>query len=164
MPPGHSKPCRSFRSTRLRPLHRQLSFRSTFLISLETDKGSVMEPKREEDATSKRRGWRFYGTFGCLALLNLICAIDATILAVALPVRHLHSASKKCLLTFVKTIATDLRATAIQAFWCGTSFLLCSTVFRKFSLPRSTVSYFACLASSLLFKCLNPKIYPFRQY
>jgi MFS family permease len=30
----------------------------------------------------------------------------------------------------VKTIATDLGATAIQAFWCGTSFLLCSTVFQ----------------------------------
>lgn len=34
------------------------------------------------------RGWRFYGTFACLALLNLICAIDATILSVALPVMH----------------------------------------------------------------------------
>jgi hypothetical protein len=34
-----------------------------------------------------KRGWRFYGTFACLALLNLICAIDATILSVALPVR-----------------------------------------------------------------------------
>lgn len=33
-----------------------------------------------------KRGWRFYGTFACLALLNLICAIDATILSVALPV------------------------------------------------------------------------------
>jgi hypothetical protein len=34
-----------------------------------------------------KRGWRFHGTFGTLALLNFICAIDATILSVALPVR-----------------------------------------------------------------------------
>ncbi|TVY20686.1 Efflux pump FUS6 [Lachnellula arida] len=66
------------------------------------------------DAEVVKRGWRFYGTFACLALLNLICAIDATILSVALP-----------------TIATDLKGTtAIQAFWCGTSFLLTSTVFQ----------------------------------
>lgn len=33
-----------------------------------------------------KRGWRFYGTFFCLAILNFICAVDATILSVALPV------------------------------------------------------------------------------
>jgi hypothetical protein len=65
-------------------------------MSLETDKDSVMEPKKEDETALKRRGWRFYGIFGCLALLNLVCAIDATILAVALPVRHLHSTSKAC--------------------------------------------------------------------
>jgi len=51
---------------------------------------SMSEIKKEivvKDAELLRRGWRFYGTFACLALLNLICAIDATILAVALPVR-----------------------------------------------------------------------------
>ncbi|KAG4026726.1 hypothetical protein MFRU_037g00370 [Monilinia fructicola] len=65
------------------------------------------------DPNSKKRGWRFFGSFACLAILNLVCAVDATILSVALP-----------------TIATSLHATAIQAFWCGTSFLLCSTVFQ----------------------------------
>ena len=40
----------------------------------------------EEQYVSTKRNWRFYGTFGTLALLNLICAIDATILSVALPV------------------------------------------------------------------------------
>ena len=58
-------------------------------MSLETGNSSVMEVREEEQATP-RRGWRFFGTFGCLALLNLICAVDATILAVALPVRHTH--------------------------------------------------------------------------
>ena len=42
------------------------------------------------DSKKPGRVWRFYGTFACLALLNLICAIDATILAVALPVREFH--------------------------------------------------------------------------
>jgi uncharacterized membrane protein YhaH (DUF805 family) len=109
-------------------------------MSVETDNDSVMETKNREavpDPKKPGRGWRFYGTFACLALLNLICAIDATILAVALPVRELHRALKTYLLTLVKTIATALNATAIQAFWCGTSFLLCSTVFRTQPIPLS---------------------------
>lgn len=35
----------------------------------------------------QKKGWRFFGTFACLAILNFVCAIDATILSVALPVR-----------------------------------------------------------------------------
>lgn len=31
-------------------------------------------------------GWRFYGSFVCLCVINLVCAIDASILSVALPV------------------------------------------------------------------------------
>ncbi|KAE8440809.1 hypothetical protein EG329_006541 [Mollisiaceae sp. DMI_Dod_QoI] len=81
-------------------------------LSMEIAKKLETEKKRVK--VKVKRGWRFYGTFACLAILNLICAIDATILAVALP-----------------TIATSLKGTtAIQAFWCGTSFLLCSTVFQ----------------------------------
>jgi hypothetical protein len=30
--------------------------------------------------------WRFLAAFGCLCVINLVCAIDATILSVALPV------------------------------------------------------------------------------
>ena len=48
--------------------------------------GDVSEMEMEEQPVSVKRGWRFHGTFGALALLNLICAIDATILSVALPV------------------------------------------------------------------------------
>ena len=40
-----------------------------------------------------KRGWRFYGTFGSLCLVNLICALDATILANALQVRADSSSS-----------------------------------------------------------------------
>lgn len=57
--------------------------------------GDFSEMKMEEQPVSVKRGWRFHGTFGTLALINLICAIDATILSVALPVRdylkHLDS-------------------------------------------------------------------------
>jgi hypothetical protein len=56
---------------------------------------SIEEEKKDAQIITEKeivkRGWRFYGTFACLALLNLICAIDATILSVALPVRHAHS-------------------------------------------------------------------------
>lgn len=34
-----------------------------------------------------RLGWRFYAAFGCLCIINLVCALDATSLSVALPVR-----------------------------------------------------------------------------
>lgn len=52
-------------------------------LTMDMDKNLEVE-KTEE--VKVKRGWRFYGTFACLAILNLICAIDATILAVALPV------------------------------------------------------------------------------
>jgi hypothetical protein len=49
---------------------------------------SEFEKDIEKEPAVVKRGWRFYGTFACLALLNFICAIDATILSVALPVRY----------------------------------------------------------------------------
>ncbi|CZR51713.1 related to putative multidrug transporter [Phialocephala subalpina] len=51
---------------------------------LSMDIAKKLEVEKEVEVKVKR-GWRFYGTFACLAILNLICAIDATILAVALP-------------------------------------------------------------------------------
>jgi hypothetical protein len=36
--------------------------------------------------TPAKLGWRFVGFFFALCVVNLVCAIDATILAVALPV------------------------------------------------------------------------------
>ena len=35
---------------------------------------------------SAKIGWKFLSAFACLCLVNLVCAIDATIIAVALPV------------------------------------------------------------------------------
>jgi hypothetical protein len=37
-------------------------------------------------STPIKLGWRFIGVFFALCVVNLVCAIDATILAVALPV------------------------------------------------------------------------------
>lgn len=99
--------------------------------SLEKEKDVQIISEKE----TAKRGWRFYGTFACLALLNLICAIDALILSVALP-----------------TIATSLHSTAIEAFWCGTSFLLCSTVFQpSWASFSHIIGRKAVLLSALLF-------------
>ena len=54
---------------------------------------------------------RFTLTFVMLAVITLMVALDGTSISVALPI-----------------IARKLHGTAIQAFWAGTSFLLCSTV------------------------------------
>jgi hypothetical protein len=75
-------------------------------MSRETDNDSMMEilTKTRDDPISKKpgRGWRFYGTFACLALLNLVCAIDATILAVALPVRLFYTTLEALLANFCR--------------------------------------------------------------
>ncbi|KAL8706384.1 MAG: hypothetical protein Q9201_000529 [Fulgogasparrea decipioides] len=58
-------------------------------------------------------GWRLLCAFTSIAIVNLACALDATILSVALPV-----------------ITVALHGNAIQAFWAGTSFLLTSMVWQ----------------------------------
>ncbi|KAE8422273.1 major facilitator superfamily domain-containing protein [Aspergillus pseudocaelatus] len=51
--------------------------------------------------------------FLTLSILTMMVALDGTSISVALPI-----------------ISRDLHGTAIEAFWAGTSFLLCSTVFQ----------------------------------
>ncbi|SLM39431.1 Major facilitator superfamily domain, general substrate transporter [Lasallia pustulata] len=58
-------------------------------------------------------GWSFYASFTSLCIITLAVALDATSLSVALPI-----------------ISKSLHGSAITAFWCGTSFLLSSTVFQ----------------------------------
>ncbi|KAI9802102.1 MAG: hypothetical protein M1833_002023 [Piccolia ochrophora] len=60
-----------------------------------------------------KRDLRLIAAFVCLCLVNFICALDATILSVALPI-----------------IAKDLGGSAIESFWSGTSFLLTATAFQ----------------------------------
>ncbi|KAF2469991.1 MFS general substrate transporter [Lindgomyces ingoldianus] len=72
------------------------------------------EPEKEKLEKEKfRPGWRFHTIFGCLCLMMLVVALDATTLSVALPV-----------------ISSSLHGTALTTFWAGTSFLLSSTVFQ----------------------------------
>ncbi|KAL8749869.1 MAG: hypothetical protein Q9199_007429 [Rusavskia elegans] len=56
---------------------------------------------------------RLYLAFLTLAVITMMVALDVTSLSVALPI-----------------ISEDLGGTAIEAFWSGTSFLLCSTIFQ----------------------------------
>ncbi|KAI4266533.1 MAG: hypothetical protein L6R38_008683 [Xanthoria sp. 2 TBL-2021] len=56
---------------------------------------------------------RLYLAFLTLAVITMMVALDGTSLSVALPI-----------------ISEDLGGTAIEAFWSGTSFLLCSTIFQ----------------------------------
>ncbi|KAJ5238343.1 hypothetical protein N7468_002962 [Penicillium chermesinum] len=70
--------------------------------------------KNDNDQGEKfELGWRGVLAFFTLAVLALMAALDGTSLSVALP-----------------AIAKALKGTAIEAFWSGTSFLLCSTVFQ----------------------------------
>ncbi|KAL2816687.1 major facilitator superfamily domain-containing protein [Aspergillus granulosus] len=65
----------------------------------------------EEEAF--RPDWRLRCIFGVVGLLNFAAALDATSLSVAIP-----------------TIARALGGTSVEAFWSGTSFLVCSCVFQ----------------------------------
>ncbi|CAG7932952.1 unnamed protein product [Penicillium olsonii] len=69
--------------------------------------------KQKKDTDQFALGRRGILVFITLSVLTLMAALDGTSLSVALP-----------------DIALELEGTAIEAFWSGTSFLLCSTVFQ----------------------------------
>ncbi|KAF3930951.1 hypothetical protein ABW19_dt0210209 [Dactylella cylindrospora] len=86
--------------------------------------GPVAEPPVEPSGESTLQGgsgstaappfkmdWRVLLAFGSLMVITLAAALDATIISVALPI-----------------MAQELKGTATEAFWTGTSFLLASTV------------------------------------
>ncbi|KAL5599971.1 hypothetical protein FOVSG1_007783 [Fusarium oxysporum f. sp. vasinfectum] len=105
-------------------------------LSPSSGPSSLQLKELNELPASLSRGWRFYGAFGTLCLVTFIIALDSTIICVALP-----------------TIAEDIGATAIEAFWCGTSFLLASTVVQP---PVASLSHIfgrrpALLASLTVF-------------
>lgn len=61
---------------------------STIILS---QSASIRDPVMSVDdkpfpPPSTKIGWRFIGVFFALCVVNLVCAVDATILAVALPV------------------------------------------------------------------------------
>ncbi|KAL5000557.1 major facilitator superfamily domain-containing protein [Aspergillus recurvatus] len=65
----------------------------------------------EEDTF--RPDWRLRCIFGVIGLLNFAAALDATSISVAIP-----------------TVSEDLGGTAVEAFWLGTPFPVCSCVFQ----------------------------------
>ncbi|KAL4805330.1 major facilitator superfamily domain-containing protein [Aspergillus unguis] len=72
-----------------------------------------------QDFELTRSGWLI---FCALAVLTLMVALDGTSISVALP-----------------GMASSLNGTAMQAFWTGTSFLLCSTVFQPTTATLSEI-------------------------
>lgn len=76
------------------PVYDRIPSFNSSELTMETTKH--FDTEKAKVLVKEKRGWRFYGTFACLAILNLICAIDATILAVALPVGQALSISEIC--------------------------------------------------------------------
>ncbi|PGH03017.1 hypothetical protein GX51_04335 [Blastomyces parvus] len=74
---------------------------------------SSLSDNAADDAKVFRPSARTWLVLMTLAVLTLMVALDGTSISVALPI-----------------IATQLKGTAIEAFWSGTAFLLCSTVFQ----------------------------------
>ncbi|OQE10626.1 hypothetical protein PENFLA_c085G09435 [Penicillium flavigenum] len=74
---------------------------------------TAVKRKRKVDDEKFALGRRGILVFFTLSVLTLMAALDGTSLSVALP-----------------EIAKELNGTAIEAFWSGTAFLLCSTVFQ----------------------------------
>ncbi|KAF7914777.1 uncharacterized protein EAE98_011476 [Botrytis deweyae] len=67
-------------------------------------------------------GKRYIAACTSILIVNLVCALDATTIAVALP-----------------TISEALNGNAIEAFWAGTSFLLTSTIWQPVFIALSHV-------------------------
>ncbi|KAJ5865122.1 uncharacterized protein N7529_007038 [Penicillium soppii] len=87
--------------------------RSEYEDSVSRSSFSVKGKKKKSDDDKFALGRRGILVFFTLSVLTLMAALDGTSLSVALP-----------------DIAQELNGTAIEAFWSGTSFLLCSTVFQ----------------------------------
>ncbi|EWC44586.1 hypothetical protein DRE_06667 [Drechslerella stenobrocha 248] len=74
--------------------------------------GSTMHTSSDSTAPPAfKLDWRILLAFITLMVITLAAALDATIISVALPI-----------------MARELKGTAVEAFWTGTSFLLASTV------------------------------------
>ncbi|KAI3326327.1 MFS general substrate transporter [Xylariaceae sp. AK1471] len=77
-----------------------------------TRPASVRDPENESDFKAGKRELLILGT---MAALNVILALDATVLPPALP-----------------RLAKELKGTAIETFWAGSAYLLANAVFVPF--------------------------------
>lgn len=87
------------------------------MASSDTDMASPGDPTLAEAQSPPQPVFKptreFLLAFAALDVIMIAVAFDATTLSVALPI-----------------MSTELRGTALEAFWSGTSFLLASTVFQ----------------------------------
>ncbi|KAE8135064.1 major facilitator superfamily domain-containing protein [Aspergillus pseudotamarii] len=72
-----------------------------------------VDKRRSDNRVQFRPDHRLVLSFAPLAIITLLSSLEGTSISVALP-----------------AIARSLNGSAIEAFWSGTSFLLCSTVFQ----------------------------------
>ncbi|KAJ5966865.1 hypothetical protein N7501_003113 [Penicillium viridicatum] len=100
---------------------------------------TVVKRRRKVDEEKFALGRRGILVFFTLSVLTLMAALDGTSLSVALP-----------------EIAKELNGTAIEAFWSGTSFLLCSTVFQpSFASFSNIFGRRPMIMISLIFFCVG---------
>lgn len=66
------------------PFYAKIHTHIDSFVMMQANNNCAMQ--NEEQSIPAKRPWRFYGAFATLALLNLICAINVTVLLVALPV------------------------------------------------------------------------------
>ncbi|KAF4769465.1 hypothetical protein HAV15_008777 [Penicillium sp. str.  len=100
---------------------------------------TVVKRRRKVDEEKFALGRRGILVFFTLSVLTLMAALDGTSLSVALP-----------------EIAKELNGTAIEAFWSGTSFLLCSTVFQpSFASFSNIFGRRPMIIISLIFFCVG---------
>ncbi|KAI9817372.1 MAG: hypothetical protein M1832_004679 [Thelocarpon impressellum] len=83
---------------------------------VQESKTATPGPEPEPKIPATRKGWRFALAFLALGAVAFASALDATILSIALPV-----------------IAADLKATSLESFWAGISFLLTTVLFQPIS-------------------------------
>ncbi|KAJ5781197.1 hypothetical protein N7457_006357 [Penicillium paradoxum] len=103
---------------------------------------SDVKRNRKVDDEKFALGRRGILVFFTLSILTLMAALDGTSLSVALP-----------------EIAQALKGTAIEAFWSGTSFLLCSTVFQpSFASFSNVFGRRPMIMVALLFFCVGAVI------
>ncbi|KAJ5209955.1 Major facilitator superfamily domain general substrate transporter [Penicillium cf. griseofulvum] len=103
---------------------------------------SYVKRKGKVDNEKFALGRRGILVFFTLSVLTLMAALDGTSLSVALP-----------------EIAKELNGTAIEAFWSGTSFLLCSTVFQpSFASFSNIFGRRPMIMIALLFFCVGAVI------
>ncbi|OQE07064.1 hypothetical protein PENVUL_c015G03746 [Penicillium vulpinum] len=100
---------------------------------------SDVKRRRKLDDEKFALGRKGILVFFTLSVLTLMAALDGTSLSVALP-----------------EIAKELNGTAIEAFWSGTSFLLCSTVFQpSFASFSNIFGRRPMIMISLIFFCVG---------